>query len=104
MCVFLIRKMETLIFSLLENTFLNCSFDEKQEIAKRGKCYEKPCQCLHVVEQKQLHTNFLLFSLMRHFGLQILFYAIWSKGFLDHAHLTDGMQWQKKSKKHTYMY
>ena len=43
MCVFLIRKMETLIFSLLENTFLNHFFDEKQEIAKRGKCYEKPC-------------------------------------------------------------
>ena len=42
MCVFLIRKMETLIFSLLENTFLNHFFDEKQEIAKRGKCYEKP--------------------------------------------------------------
>ena len=41
MCVFLIRKMEILIFSLLENTFLNCSFDEKQEIAKRGKCYKK---------------------------------------------------------------
>ena len=43
MCVFLILKMETLIFSFLENTFLNGSFDEKQEIAKRGKCYEKPC-------------------------------------------------------------
>ena len=37
---------------------------------------------------------------MRYFGPQILFYAIWNKGFLDHAHLTDGMQWQKKSKKH----
>ena len=36
---------------------------------------------------------------MRYFGPQILFYAIWNKGFLDHAHLTDGMQWQKKSKK-----
>ena len=59
MFVFLIRKMETLIFSLFENTFLNRSFDEKQEIAKRGKCYEKPCYCLHIVEQKQLHTNFL---------------------------------------------
>ena len=43
MCVFLIRKMEILIFSLLENAFLNRSFDEKQEIAKRGKCYETPC-------------------------------------------------------------
>ena len=43
MGVFLIRKIETLIFSLLENIFLNRSFDEKQEIAKRGKCYEKPC-------------------------------------------------------------
>ena len=41
MCVFLIRKMETLIFSLLEKTFLNRSFDEKQEIAKRGKCCKK---------------------------------------------------------------
>ena len=38
-------------------------------------------------------TNIEVFS-------QILFYAIWNKGFLDHAHLTDGMQWQKKSKKH----
>ena len=37
---------------------------------------------------------------MRYFGPQVLFYAIWNKGFLDHAHLTDGMQWQKKSKKH----
>ena len=43
MGVFLIRKMETLIFSLLENTFLNRLFDEKQEISKRGKCYEKLC-------------------------------------------------------------
>ena len=43
MCVFLIWKMKTLIFSLLENSFLNRSFDGKQEIAKRGKCYEKPC-------------------------------------------------------------
>ena len=43
MCVFLIRKMETLIFSLLENTFSNRSFDEKPEIVKRGKCYEKFC-------------------------------------------------------------
>ena len=59
MCEFLIPKMETLIFSLLQNTFLNRSFDEKHEIAKRGKCYEKPCSCLHIVEQKQLHTNFL---------------------------------------------
>ena len=41
---------------------------------------------------------------MRYFGPQILFYAIWNKGFLDHAHLTDGMQWQKKSKKHIYIY
>ena len=39
---------------------------------------------------------------MRYFGPQILFYAIWNKGFLDHAHLTDGMQWQK-SKKHIYI-
>ena len=46
---------------------------------------------------------FLLVSLMRYFGPQILFYAIWNKGFLDHAHLTDGMQWQKKSKKHIYI-
>ena len=35
--------METLIFSLLENAFSNRSCDEKQEIAKRGTCYEKPC-------------------------------------------------------------
>ena len=41
---------------------------------------------------------------MRCFGPKILFYAIWNKGFLDHAHLTDGMQWQKKSKKHTVAY
>ena len=40
---------------------------------------------------------------MRYFGPQILFYAIWNKGFLDHAHLTDGMQRQKKSKKHIYI-
>ena len=46
---------------------------------------------------------FLLLSLMRYFGPQILFYAIWNKGFLDHAHFTDGMQWQKKSKKHIYL-
>ena len=39
---------------------------------------------------------------MRCFGPQILFYAIRNKGFLDHAHLTDGMQWQK-SKKHIYI-
>ena len=31
---------------------------------------------------------FLLLSLMRYFGPKILFYAIWNKGFLDHAHLT----------------
>ena len=37
-----------------------------------------------------------------YFGPQILFYAIWDKGFLDHAHLIDGMQWQKKLKKHIY--
>ena len=48
--------METLIFSLLENAFLNRSFDEKQEIAKKGKWYEKR---LHIVKQKQLHANFL---------------------------------------------
>ena len=30
---------------------------------------------------------------MRYCGLQILFYAIWNKGFWDHAHLNDGMQW-----------
>ena len=59
MCVFLIQKMETSIFLLLENTFLNRSFDEKLETAKRGKCYEKPCSCLCIVEQKQLHTTFL---------------------------------------------
>ena len=47
---------------------------------------------------------FLLLSLMRNFGPQTLFYAIWNKGFLDYAHLTDGMQWQKKSKKHIYIY
>ena len=41
---------------------------------------------------------------MRYFGPQILFYAVWTKGFLDHAHLTDGMQWQKKSKKHICVY
>ena len=41
---------------------------------------------------------------MRYFGPQILIYAIRNKGFLDHAHLTDGMQWQKKSKKHNYIY
>ena len=34
----------------------------------------------------------------------MLFYVIWNKGFLDHTHLTDGMQWQKKSKKHIYIY
>ena len=38
---------------------------------------------------------------MRYFGPQILFYAIWNKVFLDHAHLTDGMQ-RQKSKKHIY--
>ena len=46
---------------------------------------------------------FLLLSLMRYFGPQILIYAIWNKGFWDHAHLTDGMQWQK-SKKHILMH
>ena len=40
---------------------------------------------------------------MRYFGPQILFFAFWNKGFLDHAYLTDGMQWQKKSKKHIYI-
>ena len=55
------------------------------------------------MEQKHLHTNFMLLSLMRYFGTQILFYAIWNKGFWDHAHLTDDMQWQKKSKKHIYI-
>ena len=40
---------------------------------------------------------------MRYFGPQILFYAIWNKGFWDRAHLTNGMQWQKKSKKHIYI-
>ena len=46
-------------FALLEKFFLNRSFDEKQEIAKKGKCYEKPCSCLHIVELKQSHTIFL---------------------------------------------
>ena len=41
---------------------------------------------------------------MRYFGPQILFYAIWIKGFWDHAHLTDGMQWQKKFKRHILMH
>ena len=45
-----------------------------------------------------------LLCLMRYFSSQILFCAIWNKGFLDHAHLTDGMQWQKKSKEHVYNY
>ena len=40
---------------------------------------------------------------MRYFSPQVLFYAIWNKGFWDHAHLTDGMQWQKKSTKHIYI-
>ena len=51
------------------------------------------------MEQKHLHTNFLALKsdeILWPIGLQILFYAIWNKGFLDHAHLTDGMQWQKK--------
>ena len=43
MCVFLIQKMETLIFSLLEILFQIAHLNEKQEIVKRGKCYEKPC-------------------------------------------------------------
>ena len=53
---------------------------------------------------KSSYKIFLLLSLMRYFGPQILFYAIWNEGFLDHAHLTDGMQWQKKFKKHVYTY
>ena len=40
---------------------------------------------------------------MRYFGPQVLFYAIWNEGFLDHAHLTNGMPGQKKSKKHIYI-
>ena len=28
---------------LIVRKYINRSFDEKQEIAKRGKCYEKPC-------------------------------------------------------------
>ena len=47
---------------------------------------------------------FLLLSLMRYFHPQILFHAIWNKGFLDHAHLTDGMQWQKTPKKYIYIF
>ena len=87
--------MATLIFSLLENTFLNRSFDEKQEIAKRGK---------HMMNKSSYTQIFLLLSLMRYLGPQVLFYAIWNKAFGDHAHLTDRMQWQKKSKKHIYIY
>ena len=37
MPVFVIQKMEILIFSLLENTFSNRSFDKQSEIVKRGK-------------------------------------------------------------------
>ena len=40
---------------------------------------------------------------MRYFGPQILFYAIWNKGVLNLAHLTDNMQRQKKSKE-IYIY
>ena len=47
---------------------------------------------------------FLLLSSIRYFGPQILFNGIWNKGFLDHAHLTVGMQWQKKSTKYIYIY
>ena len=48
---------------------------------------------------------FLLLSLMRYFGPQILIHAIWNNGFWDHAQLTDGMQRQKKSKMHIlYIY
>ena len=61
------------------------------------------------MEQKQLHTNFLAlkfdeillalkfdahrFCSMR-FGINF---------FLDHAHLTNRMQWQRKSKQHMYI-
>ena len=37
MCVFLVQKMKTLIFSLSGNTFSNRSFDKKQEIVEKGK-------------------------------------------------------------------
>ena len=56
------------------------------------------------MEQKHLRTNFLALKLMRYFGPHILFYAIWNKGLWDHTYLTDGMQWQKKSKKNIYIY
>ena len=42
----------------------------------------------------------LLLSLRKYFGLQILFYAIWNKGFWDPVHLINDMQRQEKSKKH----
>ena len=48
------------------------------------------------------HAN-VCTMLMRYFGPQVLFCTIWNKGFWDLAHLTDGMQRQKKSKKHTYL-
>ena len=55
------------------------------------------------MEQKQLHTNFFALKFDEILWPTGLFYAIWNKGFVDHAHLTDGMQWQK-SKKHIYRY
>ena len=54
-----------------------------------------------MVEQEQLHTNFLALKfdeILR--SLQVLFYAIWNKSFWHPAHLTDGMRRQKKPKKH----
>ena len=57
------------------------------------------------MEQKQLHTNSLALKFDEilwptDFVLCYLEY----KGFWDHAHLTDGMQWQKKFKKHIHVY
>ena len=52
---------------------------------------------------KAVTHKFSCSSLMRYFGPLVLLYAIWNKGFLDHTHSTDSMQWQKKSKKHIYI-
>ena len=72
---------------------VQCFAVHHKTIRKLSEYHEANCNRVAGSNYRSFPTNIEVFP-------QILFYAIWNKGFLDHVHLTDGMQWQKKSKKH----
>ena len=81
MCAFLIRKMETLIFTLLETTFSKRTFDEKQQLSNEESAMKNLANVCTQWNKSSYTQIFLLLSLMRYYGPQVLFHAIWNNGF-----------------------